>query len=69
AGECLVRLAYAPNVNLPLNVLYEMKNEVKTEGIDFFDYRNMVKIYSPKHITSERAQGKYFFDLSLPWNG
>lgn len=69
AGECLVRLAYAPNINIPLNILFEMKNKVKTENIDFFDYRNMIKRYSPKFITSERAQGKYFYDLSLPWNG
>lgn len=69
AQECLVRLAYAPNRNEPLDVSYEMVGRGGKEGTEFFEHSEMVDRYRELMITMEMAQGRHFFDADLPWNG
>lgn len=69
AGECLVRLAYAPNISLPLDVYYEMNGRGSREGAGFFDHARMVARYGGAMISAELARGRHFLDHELPWNG
>jgi len=69
AQECLVRVAYAPNRNEPLDISYEMVGRGSREGMEFFEHSEMVDRYRESMITIEMAQGRHFFDLDLPWNG
>jgi S-adenosylmethionine synthetase len=45
AQDCLVRLAYAPNVSMPLDIAYEMTGRGDRMPPVFFDHRNMRKRY------------------------
>lgn len=68
AKECLVRLTYAPNVPAPLDVYYEMTGRGERQGKDFFDHARMVARYPAAAITRRIAEGRHFFDRTLPWN-
>ena len=69
ARECLVRVAYAPNISEPLDVSYEMVGRGDREGKAFFEHLEMIARYKGVGITRELAEGGHFFDLELPWNG
>jgi S-adenosylmethionine synthetase len=68
AGECLVRLTYAPNVPAPLDVCYEMRGRGERQDREFFNHGQMVTRYPVAAITARLGQGRHFFDLGLPWN-
>jgi S-adenosylmethionine synthetase len=68
AGECLVRLAYAPNSPEPLDIAFEMVGLGERQQANFFEFPGMVDRYSDTQITSEMAKGNHFYDLRLPWN-
>jgi len=69
AAECLVRVAWAPNVAAPLDVCYEMAGRGGREGKGFFEHLAMIERYRAVRITRELAEGRHFFDPALPWNG
>jgi S-adenosylmethionine synthetase len=68
AGECLVRVVYAPNINLPLDVSYDMVGRGSRQEKVFFDHARMVERYSGTAITRKMARGQHFFDPQQPWN-
>ena len=68
AKECLVRLTYAPNVPEPLDIFYEMSGRGERQAADFFRHEVMAGRYSPTTITRRIAEGRHFFDQTLPWN-
>jgi S-adenosylmethionine synthetase len=68
AKECLVRLTYAPNVPEPLDVYYEMSGRGERQAPGFFNHEVMAGRYSPTAITRRIAEGRHFFDQTLPWN-
>jgi S-adenosylmethionine synthetase len=45
AKECVVRLAYAPNVSVPLDIAYEMTGRGQRMPSAFFDHGFMRKRY------------------------
>ena len=69
ASECLVRLAYAPNISTPLDICHEMNGRGGREGADFFDHAQMVARYGSTMISADLARGRHFLDPALPWNG
>ena len=69
AKECLVRVAYAPNREAPLDIDYTMEGRGERQSAEFFIYPEMVGRYPTNLITTERAKGLHFFDQGLPWNG
>ncbi len=69
ASECLVRLAYAPNISSPLDIYYDMNGRGSREGADFFDHAQMVARYGATLISADLARGRHFLDPRLPWNG
>ncbi|MBK6900451.1 MAG: methionine adenosyltransferase domain-containing protein [bacterium] len=69
ASECLVRVAYAPNVERPLDVCYEMVGRGERRAAGFFDHPELVARYPASAIGARLGQGLHFFDPGLPWNG
>jgi len=68
AGECTIRVAYAPNVAVPLEVTCEMSPRGPRAPREFFDFDAMADRYASAEIDSSLARGDHFFDLSRPWN-
>jgi S-adenosylmethionine synthetase len=69
ASECLVRVAYAPNREMPLDLDSAMEGRGERQQAAFFTLTEMVERYSASLITTGLAQGRHFFDPRLPWNG
>ena len=68
ASECLVRVAWTPNIMQPLDVCYEMVGRGSREGKAFFEHPEMVDRYKAVMINRDMARGRHFFDMGLPWN-
>jgi S-adenosylmethionine synthetase len=68
AGECLVRLVYAPNIAQPIDVLYDMTGRGNREPKSFFEHPEMVARYARAVIDRDMARGRHFFDRKLLWN-
>jgi len=68
AGECLVRVMYAPNIKQPLDVSFEMTGRGNRQPKAFFDHAAMVARYAGPVIDSGIARGRHFFDDALTWN-
>ena len=68
AEECLVRLAYAPNVPSPLDITYEMIGSGVRQSPAYFNHLTMTDHFPGHLITKELGKGNHFFDLALPWN-
>ncbi len=68
AKECLLRLAYAPNRNQPLEVNWEIEGGGQRQPRRFFDFDAMLGSIDSQSITSELGKGFHFWDTNLPWN-
>lgn len=68
AAECLVRVAYAPNIKQPIDVSYEMLGRGSREAKSFFEHTAMVARYTGCVIDADMARGRHFFDRKLAWN-
>jgi S-adenosylmethionine synthetase len=68
ASECLVRLAYAPNVTAPLDVTYEMVGRGERRGAEWFDHGALRKVLSTQLDYAALARGGHFFDRKAVWN-
>ena len=69
ADECLVRLAYAPNHAVPIDVFYEMSGKGERQNPEFFSHHEMAARYPATAIGVALAQGRHFLDEALRWNG
>ncbi len=68
ASECLVRLAFAPNVSVPLEVTYEMTGRGERRDRPWFEHGAMRARYAKTLDLQALARGDHFLDPSLPWN-
>ncbi len=68
AGECLVRVAYAPNMADPLEVSWEMTGRGERVPQEFFRHDAMIRRYRAAAIGPALARGRHFYDERLPWN-
>lgn len=68
AAECLVRVAYAPNVSTPLDVAYEMTGRGERLPPAWFDHAELRRRYPTAFDYGAAARGGHFFDGRLPWN-
>ena len=66
--ECLIRLAYAPNCNGPLEVIWEMEGRGEKQPRSHFDFDAMLARVEAQAITASMGQGTHFWDERLPWN-
>lgn len=66
--ECLIRLAYAPNSNRPLEVIWEMEGRGEKQPRAHFDFDAMLARVDVQAIAAGLGQGTHFWDAGLPWN-
>ena len=69
AKECLIKLAYAPNLMDPMEVSWEVDGRCEKVPLSFFNFEEMRSRFSATAINQSLAQGRHFFDTALPWNG
>ena len=68
AKECLVRLAYAPNSNTPMEVVWEMEGRGEKQSRTHFDFDAMLARVDVLAIAARLGQGTHFWDEGLLWN-
>ncbi len=68
ARECRVTLAFAPNGDAPLDVVYEMEGRGPRCTTEWFTHSSIRARYRAEHFTDTLARGHHFFDGSCIWN-
>lgn len=68
ARECRVTLAYAPNCDAPLDLVYEMDGRGARQPQRWFAHSAMRQRYDAESFTNSLARGHHFFDSSRAWN-
>ena len=68
AQTCLVRLAWAPNLSMPLDVSYEMEGRGERLPAEWFEHGAMCERVDVGEITTALGRGWHFWDPRLPWN-
>jgi S-adenosylmethionine synthetase len=69
ARECRIVLAYAPNVDAPLEVHYEMDRRGERLADDWFSHTAVRARYTGDQCRPSLGRGQHFFDRACPWNG
>ena len=68
ATECRVVVAYAPNRDVPLDVVYEMERRGEQLPPSWFSHTAARACYRGGAFVAALGAGNAFIDLSLPWN-
>ena len=68
AGTCRVTVAYAPNQDVPLDVVYEMDERVERRPREWFAHSAVRDRYRGGAFVAELAARGHFGDTALPWN-
>jgi len=68
ARECRVTLAYAPNRDLPLDVVYEMDRRGSRQAPAWFGHSALRERYSSRSFIPGLGAGRHFTEARLPWN-
>lgn len=68
ARECLIRLAYAPNCNGPLEVIWEMEGRGDRQLRSYFDFDAMLARVDVQFIKTSLGQGTHFWTAKMPWS-
>lgn len=68
ARECRVTLAYAPNCDAPLDVVYDMDGRGPRCPNAWFAHSAVRLRYGGAAMTEGLSRGHHFFDGSRPWN-
>lgn len=68
AEECLVRLAYAPNRPVPIEVDWELHGSGQKVPSEFFHFEQMEGRFSPGLVGGSLVQKGHFWSTELPWN-
>jgi hypothetical protein len=68
ARECRVTLAYAPNRDLPLEVLYEMEPRGARLAPAWFAHSAVRERYTGGDYVAGLGPGTHFTNVELPWN-
>ena len=68
ARECRVTLAYAPNRDLPLEVIYEMDRPGSRLAPAWFAHSAVRERYTGGAFVAALGRGSHFVDVGLPWN-
>lgn len=68
AQTCCVRLAWAPNTPVPLDVSYEMERRGDRRAVEWFAHDALCERFDPVQITAALGRGRHFWDEALDWN-
>jgi S-adenosylmethionine synthetase len=71
AGECRITLAYAPNRDVPLDVVYDMDRRGERRAPEWFSHTELRERYlgAGGEFVATLGTGRHFVDEGLPWNG
>jgi S-adenosylmethionine synthetase len=68
AKECLLRIAYAPNLDAPLDVVAEFEGTPIRIDPGRFDHRQIREQVRGSWITEDLARGGHFDSMQADWN-
>jgi S-adenosylmethionine synthetase len=68
AGACRVAVAYAPNQDAPLDVVYEMDQRGERLPHEWFAHSAVRDRYRGGAFVATLGAGGHFYDTSLSWN-
>ena len=68
ARECRVVLAYAPNLDTPLDVTWEMEGRGSRMADTWFAHSAVRERYTGPCWTPALSRGQHFMDAARPWN-
>lgn len=68
AGACQVTVAYAPNRDVPLEVLYEMSQRAERRAPAWFAHSAVRERYTGAAFVAALGEGQHFVDIQHPWN-
>ncbi len=68
AVSCQVTVAYAPNRNEPLDIMYDINGRGRPVQSDSFNHNRMRNRFLSYKKIGQLGMGIHFFDPSLPWN-
>jgi S-adenosylmethionine synthetase len=68
ARECRTVLAYAPNRDVPLDVVYEMDGRAERLAPSWFSHSAVRQRYPGGAFVSGLGDGTHFVDAGEPWN-
>lgn len=68
SGTCQVTIAYAPNQDAPLDVVYEMDECADQLPREWFAHSAVRDRYRGGGFVAELGRGGHFCDTGLPWN-
>jgi S-adenosylmethionine synthetase len=68
ARECLVRLAWAPNVSIPIDVDYRMEGRGRQAPPEHIHHDLLRSRFPARLISSRMGRGKHFYCEEHPWN-
>lgn len=57
ARDCTIRLAYAPNRNIPIQEVWEINGRGERQPKDYFNFDNMLRVMEPGLPVSDRGTG------------
>jgi S-adenosylmethionine synthetase len=69
ARECLVTGVWAPNIGVPLDIIWQLDGRGPRLPDTWFGHAEIVARQDPGMVCAELARGAHFFDGSLPWQG
>jgi len=68
ARECRIMAVYAPNVDAPLEVIYEMDGRGSRLPNDWFGHKNIMARFGGLTIPSAIGDGTHFWNTGYAWN-
>ena len=68
ANECRVTVAYAPNRDLPLDVVYEIDGRAERCAPSWFAHSAVRQRYAGGGFVADLGSGNHFTDVEQPWN-
>lgn len=66
--ECRVILAYAPNIDTPLDIVFEMDRRGERLPAHWFSHAAVRQRYTGDQCRLSLGRGQHFFDRSCVWN-
>ncbi|PKN19292.1 MAG: hypothetical protein CVU71_07220 [Deltaproteobacteria bacterium HGW-Deltaproteobacteria-6] len=68
ARECKITAVYAPNVDAPLEVIYEMDGRGSRLPNDWFQHKSIMARFDGLVIPPEIGEGTHFWNTEYVWN-
>ena len=68
AKECQLTGVWAPNVGVPLDVIWQLDGRGPRLPDEWFAHGAIMERTDVRAVDRHLGRGRHFFDLALPWN-